>query len=440
MIKTIFQFAVLFLSFSLTVVAQETMTLEKAISTGLENNFGIKIAEKNIAIAENNDSWARAGKTPTVDLNGNFSNNVVNDKNPAGFLRDPFYNGTLGLSLDANWVLYSGGRIAIAKDQLGLLTNQQKLLKSQEVHNLIKDITQQYANVLFQIERQQFLSEVFALSKKRLAYENIRKEFGQSNSFNLIQFEDALTVDSINFITQENAIDIAKRNLYLTLELQNSPNYRFEENLTSAKEEIDVDKMKQQLGEENYTLKTLRVLAALNLLNTKLQEASRKPTVSINGNIGVSQSAFKLFGEDQMGNSFETQFSNRINGGINLVGNWNLYDGGLRQQNIQSAKLQEEATQLSMLQAKAQLNNQLDLLVQNYNHQLSLLDLTEVQIQNARRNIELSEERFKAGQITSLAFRQVQNQFLAAANNRVNAIYNLLITKSEIDWLIGSFE
>ncbi|MFT4667372.1 MAG: outer membrane protein, partial [Gammaproteobacteria bacterium] len=139
------------------------------------------------------------------------------------------------------------------------------------------------------------------------------------------------------------------------------------------------------------------------------------------------------------GDPFETIYSNRVNGNVGLAANWNLYDGGLRKENIQSAKLQEETTQLSILQAKAQLYRQVDILLENYNHQLNLLDLTEVQIQNARRNIELSEERFKAGQITSLDFRQIQNQFLLAANNRVNAIYNLLITKSEIDWLVGTF-
>ncbi|MFK7808097.1 MAG: TolC family protein [Saprospiraceae bacterium] len=438
--NTILPLVILLLGYCDFAQAQELMTLKKAISVGLENNFGIKIAEQSIAIAENNNSWARAGRGPTVDLNGSLTNSFVYDQNPAAFLRDPYYFGQLGVSLDANWVVYSGGRIAIAKDQLNLAINQQKVLRSQEVNNLMREITQSYADVLFQKERLEFLAEVFSTSKERLAYENIRKEFGQSNSFNIIQFEDALTTDSINYINQQNSIEIAKRNLYLTLDLQNAPAYIFEENLDLTREELDEEKIKQQLEEENYTLKTLRVLSALDQLNTQLAEANRKPTVSVNGSIGASEGAFKLFGELPSGDPSEVIFSNRFNGSLNLVASWNVYDGGLRKENIQAAKLQEELSRTSLLQAKAQLNNQVDILLENYNHQLRLLDLTEIQIQNARRNIEISEERFKAGQITSLDFRTVQNQFLAAANNRVNAIYNLLITKSEIDWLVGSFE
>lgn len=441
MIKHIFKIVVVLFFIPLSLFSQEVMTLEKAIATGLENNFGIKIAEKNIAIAEVNNSWARAGKGPTVDLNGSFSNTLINDQNPASFLQGTFYTGNLGVTVDASWVIYSGGRIAIAKDQLGLQVNQQKLLRSQEVHNLMRTILQDYTDVLFQLARVNFQTEIFNLSKERLTYENVRKEFGQSNSFNILQFEDALVTDSINLLNQNNGVEIAKRNLYLTLNLQGNQNFVFEEKLSLSSEELDVAKMKTALEEENYTLKTLRVLAQLDRLNTTLQEANRKPTVSLNGSIGATEQAFKFFKDDPMtGDPFETLFSNRFSGNLTLAANWNIYDGNLRKQNIQTAKLQEEITQLSMLEAKASLYNQLDLLLENYNHQLALLNLTEVQIKNARRNIDISEERFKAGQITSLDFRAIQNQYLAAANNRVNAIYNLVITKLEVDWLVGTFE
>jgi len=68
-----------------------------------------------------------------------------------------------------------------------------------------------------------------------------------------------------------------------------------------------------------------------------------------------------------------------------------------------------------------------------------LLDITDRQIQLANSNLEISEERFKAGQLTSLDYRNVQNQYLNAAYGKVGAIYSLLITKSEIDFLVGVF-
>ena len=74
-----------FLCCPFLLLAQEEMTLEKAIAIGLENNYGIKISDTNIAIAENNDSWAVAGSGITLDLNGSFTNNLINNQNPASF-------------------------------------------------------------------------------------------------------------------------------------------------------------------------------------------------------------------------------------------------------------------------------------------------------------------------------------------------------------------
>ena len=80
-----------------------------------------------------------------------------------------------------------------------------------------------------------------------------------------------------------------------------------------------------------------------------------------------------------------------------------------------------------------------DILISNYNDQLELLEITNKQIRLAQENLTMTEERFKSGLITSLDYRNVQNQYLNAAFSKVGAIYSLLITKSEMDFLVGVF-
>ncbi|MEM9544316.1 MAG: TolC family protein [Bacteroidota bacterium] len=425
---------------SIAVAGQETMTLEKALSIGLENNFGIKIADKAIAIAENNNTWARAGKTPTIDLNGNFNNNLVNDNNPASFLQGTYYSGNLGVSADANWVLYNGGRIKLNKAQLELAIEQQQLNKSTEINQLFRTIYQQYYEVIFQQEQLEVLSQVLALSQDRLAYEDTKREFGSSNAYNLIQFETAVVTDSNSIISQLQQVEVAKRNLYNTLDMPGYEEYVFDERLSTSLEPIDTDKLKTALSEENYTLKSLEMIAALNRLNTGLSEAAKKPTLSVSGSLGYSRNGFQFFADDpNTGDPFPFLFSNRFTGSVSAFLNYNLYDGGVRNDDIQNAKLQEEIDQLSILEAKAELNNQLDILIANYQNQLELLAIADRQIQLSNTNLEITEERFKAGLLTSLDYRNVQNQYLNAAFGKVGAIYSILITKSEIDFLVSRF-
>jgi len=421
--------------------AQETLTLEKAISIGMQNNFSIKINEKNIEIAETNDNWVNTGKTPTIDLNGGFNNNLTNDNNPASFLQGTFYTGNINANLTGNWVIYNGGRFRINKQQLELAVSQQRLNKAAGIHDLLRDIYQQYYTVIFQQEQLEVLNQVFTLSKDRLRYENIKKEYGQSNSYNLTQFEASVLSDSVSIIQQLQNIDVAKRNLYQTLDITGFENYQFEDALEVRPNPINEEALRTILNEENYTLKSLDMLANLSRLNTEFAKVSRKPTVSVNGSVGYARNGFKFFADDpNTGDRFKFLQSNRFTGSANLVLNYNLYDGGQQKNDINAAQLQEEVDQLSILETKANLANQLDILMDNYQNQIQLLEMTDSQISVARQNIQLTEERFKAGQLTSLDFRNVQIQYLNAAFNKISAIYELLISRNEIDWLVGRYE
>jgi outer membrane protein TolC len=434
--STIYLLSIAFLGFS-----QEAMTLEKALSIGLENNYGIQIADKYIDIAENNNTWAMAGRTPTIDLQGSFTNNLTKDNNPASFLQGTYYNGSLGATANANYVVYNGGRIRLNKEQLLLAIDQQRLNKATDIHSLFRSIYQQYYEVIFQKEQLQVLNNVLALSKDRLDYENTKRAFGSSNTFNIIQFESALVADSNSIITQIQNVETAKRNLYNTLDIVGSANYTFEEALSINAESIDEDRLKSLMSEENYTIKSLDMIAMLNQLNTGIAKAATKPVISLNGSIGFSENGFKFYANNpQTGEPFDFQLSNRITGGIGATLSYNLYDGGIRKTNLQNAEITEQIDQLNILEAKAALGNQLDILIANYQNQLDVLAMTDRQIELAQQNIEITEERFKSGQVTSLDFRNVQNQYLNAAYSKVGAIYALLVTKSEIDFLVGVFE
>jgi len=425
---------------TLCLCGQETMTLEKAISIGLEKNLQIKIDEANIRIAENNNTWARAGKGPVVDLNGTFTTNFANDNNQLSFTSGKSIISNLGGSLDASWLLLSGGRVGIQKDQLDLLVSQQSQLQSLNAHNVARDVIQAYYNVLLQQEQQLVLQDVFEVSKDRLKYEAVKKEFGASNSFNMIQFENAVLTDSVNLVNQQNQIDIAKRNLNLLLTIPSDQVFNFPENLYVELEELDRVKLVQILEEKNPSLKSLSIISELNALNASIEETAAKPTLSVFAGLGISESYFKLFGDNPVtGIAFEDAFANRIGLNIGANFNWNIYNGGVIDANVENAKIQQDINELDIMQMKLNFNNQLDILIQNYNNQKEILILTDSQLIIADRNLLMAEERFKLGQITSLDYRAIQNQYLNVAFAKVSAIYNIIITKSEIDWLVGVF-
>lgn len=425
---------------SFPLSAQTPFSLSEAIAIALENNYDIKIAEREILIAETNDTWARAGRAPTVDLQGAFNNNFIQDNNPASFLRGTFYTGNIGLSANANLLVYAGGRVKISKDQLALRTTQSQLGQTSAINDLIRTVYRQYYDVILQREQLEVLQQVQALSRDRLAYEQVRRDYGSSNTYNLVQFETAVLTDSINVVSQAQRVDVAMLALYNTLELPTNSDYYPEEQLSVSVEEIDPQLLADQLVTANPGLKTLEVGASIAGLNRDLAAAARRPTVSLFASLGFQENGFQFYGaEPGMGPPPGLLLSNRGNLAAGAQASWNLYDGGVLKADEQAAQLRQDITGIQIEQAQADLLSQLDLLIDNYEQQRSLLSLTAQQIDLAQRSLDISEERFKGGQITSLDYRNAQIQYVNAAFSRVSAIYQLLLTKVDIDWLVGRY-
>ncbi len=77
--------------------------------------------------------------------------------------------------------------------------------------------------------------------------------------------------------------------------------------------------------------------------------------------------------------------------------------------------------------------NQFDL----YRIRKQLLEVADVNLESAKLNMEIATEKYRNGTINSFNFRDVQLIFLNAASNKLNAIYDLLDSQTELLRLTG---
>ena len=64
--KNMSAFLLLAITFTVTSFSQDLLSKEEAISQMLVNNFGIKIAENQVEVADNNQSVLNSGYLPTL--------------------------------------------------------------------------------------------------------------------------------------------------------------------------------------------------------------------------------------------------------------------------------------------------------------------------------------------------------------------------------------
>jgi len=422
---------------------QEALSLEQAINIGLTNNFQIRLSRAAVAIAENNDDWALAGKFPEVELSVSSGNNYASTDNPASVVTQSsvIANGiTPGIT--ANWLLYNGSRVEYTKNQLSRqvdLSNEQLRV---QIQNTMQAIIQAYNGALVQRERIDVLAEVLQLSRDRIRYQEARQEFGQASTFDLLQAEDAYLNDSTTYLIQVNAYDNALRSLQLAMGVTTPQNYTLTDALTPDVNNYSFADLEQQMLQNKPEVKASQVSIQLAEINTRIQAASRLPQISLsaggNYNVNVSTGSQTFnFGGMPNEQNLPGVAARTLRGFVNLTASYNLWDGGLRQRRIETANLQEIQSQLQYSGLEQRLQIELANTLATYENQQKLVAITGNLVDNARRNLDIAEERFRVGLVNSFDYRSIQLSYINATQSRLNAILNLKNTETELQRLTG---
>ena len=425
------------------VRAQDTLSLSlsDAIQRGLENNYQIRIAESQLAVAQNNDDYALTQKYPTITVGLSPGVGYRNQSNPASIVvQSTTTSYSVAPIVQLNWVLFNGGRIAINKERLETLADLSEGQLQLQIENTVQDIIDAYYNAVVQREQIEVRLRVLALSRDRIEYQQVRREFGQGGTFDELQARDAYLSDSTNLVVQQVNYENAARNLLQLLGEENIDQpVDLTTELTYEQTVYDPADLEARLLASNRNLQNLLINRDLAALQTRLIETERAPTFGIGAttsyDIGVQTGTQTFeFGGDQPGREQELPgiAARTLAANVGFTANYLLFDGGNRRVRIQSARLEEITAQLDYQSAQQQLRTALQNTVALYANQTRVIGITQELIENAERNLEIADERFSGGTINSFDYRQIQLNYANAEFQLLNALLNLKQTETEL--------
>jgi outer membrane protein len=422
--------------------AQTPLSLSQAIETGLANNFQIRIAENELEIARGNNDWGRAGRYPEVNFRM-ISNNGYTDRFDPAIIFQPeidFFSGLVDATVDAGWVLFDGYRVRATKSQLEKMEELSGQNAALVVENAIQTIILSYYQVQIQEEQLRVMREVLQLSSDRLAYQDLRREFGQASTFDLLQTRDAYLSDSTNFLLQENQVKTAMRNLNLAMGVTDLDlNYTLTDPLVFEPDTYDLEAIRERMLAENNTLRLLRMQQEMAGIQRNIAESDRYPQISVNGGLSYSinprdnGSAINRFTNEPIGFTVGRTF----NGYLNFAATYNIFDGGVRKRNVENAQVMEMNAHYAIQDQQRILAGTLENVFDAYETQRNILQVTEALLANARQNLDIAEDRFRGGLINSFDYRTIQLGYISASQARLNAYFNLKNTETELVRLIG---
>lgn len=422
--------------------SQEMLSLQAAIEIGLKNNYQIQIAERELDIARTNDDWSIAGRYPLVNGTLNINNNYNSNNNPASFFPQiQSLSSSVVPGAEVSWLLYNGSQVRLTKQQLEELARQGQGNVQIVIENTIQRIILAYYQALVQEEQLQVRDEVLNLSRDRLNYTKVRQEFGQAASFDVLQSQDAYLNDSTSWLIQQNTYDNALRDLNLAMgEDDLSRRYMLTDRLEFVMQNYTLEDLQTQMLDNNRMLQNMIVGREIARIGTRLEETRMLPTVSLrltaSDNIGynVFANAISVAGDERNFGGIRTNAFNIFAG---FTVSYTLLDWGIRRRGIQTAKLREITAQISIEDQKRNLNTQLENTFATYNNQKQLVEVTNQLVQNAQRSLTIAGDRFESGLINVFDYRVVQLSYINATQARLNAIFNLKNTETELIRLVG---
>lgn len=418
--KKLYISLIIFVLGAIVTAQDNALSLSDALSRALENNYGILISRADTRIAAINNDWGNAGRYPVVG----FDVSSLNSQN----IDDNVFSGRLNAGLGLSWTIFDGFRVNLTKDKLGQLENLAAGRADIVVENTIEDVILAYYQVLLNNKRLSILEEVVKLSEDRYKYEEARKEFGNSGTFEVLTAKNNYLSDKAAYLNQEVTYRNSVRYLDFLMGLESHETWQFTEAFEADTTAYLLSDLSDKMMSGNASLLNQYINMLLARNTTELSRSDYYPSLRLSAGVDNSN-IFRP--EASQGSSLSAY------GNVTL--SYDIYKAGQRKRSLEIAEIEEDIAGLEQEELIRSLNNQLLSIYDLYNVRKELLEISAENVEAAKLNLQIADEKYRTGLINSFNYRDIQLIYLNTAYQEVQAIYNLISSQSALTRITGGF-
>lgn len=421
----------LLLGWALPAGAQEVITYDQAATQALQQNLAVQIVKNETAIAQNNNSIGNAGMLPRLDFEaaGSYANNNTNQEYqsaPSVNRRGVVSNG-INSGIILSWTIFDGLRMFAAKNRLTAEEQASQYRLKQQIEATLLEVNAAYFELVKQKQQINATKEAITIYEERLLIAETRVTIGKASKTDLLQAK----VD----LNEQKSILLRSQAIYreaqaLLNRLMGKP----------AETEFDV-------SDEitfNYTPSYSDIKAGMRTRNNSILfaetnisiaeslkkeiAAMRYPVLSVNTSYNFTrtsnQAGFVLLNQNV-----------GLNAGFTF--SWNLFNGFNTHRQVKNAELNIVNSNLQLQDMQRQTEMELVQAWRNFETAKEILVLEEESYTLAKENMELSLERFKLGNMTTVEFKQTQITLQDVQTRLVNARYDAKTAETKLMQLNG---
>ena len=427
----------LFFPFILSLVCisgfgQSLLTVDEAITIAVKQNYDILISRKSADINSANNTAGNAGMLPDVGLiaSENFShNNVTTDLSSGSSITSAnAHSNVFTTGVELSWTLFDGGKMFVTKKKLNEINDLGEIQFRDKVSQTIFNVILAYYEVVRQKQQLASLNEVIRYNKERVKILQASFNAGLVPKTDLLQSQVDLNVFLENAIIQETVILDSKRTM-------NQWMCRDADSLFEVVDSIDLTYVpdKNELNKKLYVQNT-QVLGSqkqVEVSNLAIRElaAQRLPWLSLSAGYNF------LLSDNSAGTVVKNRtYGPQIGGSFNLP----IFYGGNINRQVRVARLQQQSAVYELESTKTAVNTELQNALSDYEHAIQLISLEKSNTLLARENLDISMDRLRLGQTTSLEVRQAEESYIQSLTRYIQFAYTAKVAETKVKQLIAA--
>ncbi len=396
--------------------------LKGAVTTAIQNNRDITIAELKRREAEADVSAAAAKKNPSVSYS--WQRNQYPTQVVTTALGTQSSNHGYSQGINVSWPIWTFGKVEGAIDA----ARYQKNIADLDVYKTEADTKLAAVQAYYQYLEAIKLAEVQAQSVTDYAshLNNVQQQFdaGIVAKLDVLSSNVSLANAKQKSIAADNTRDVAEANLNNIMRVpmnttlnpldKNFPEPEFD--LTMEQAILMAQKYRWELVEADYGVRA----AEASLRSAK---AGYLPTVSVGGGYSWKEASVTAVDKDDWA----------VQGGLS----WSLWDGGATQASVKKADAAVKTAQETLLQAreKIELEVRQDYLnVLSYKEQIRAAEASVAQAEEAYK---IATVRYSSGVGINLDVLDAELALNTARTNYITALYNYNIGLATLEHAMG---
>lgn len=418
-------------SVSSGLYSQPVLTLQEAIDEGLQHNFQINVARNETEIAGRNVSPGNAGYLPSVSAHGAYGKSVVdarvkvytgNELNQAGA-----ETTVSSADVRAEWVLFDGMGRSANYSRLRELWNISSFETRITMEAVVAGIIKAYCGIISEKQLLEACRERVEVSNFRYRIATEKRDAGLVSEMEWLQAQVLNHADSTALTMQEAAYKKSVIALNLLLAADTRRDFLTEDSI-SLLPMFEPEVLIANGLEHNSSYKLATSQLNLSRLEIKAIKADRFPRIALTGSYGYYENNTEA-SYIRYNRNFGPQIG--LNAGISL------FDGSKIRRELGNARISSLNNELLVREMEQELASLITQTFLDYQSHLKAIFLSREGYKLAQKNLSIARQALQADMISSLQFREVQEELFQAASALVNAAYLAKITETDLLRLSG---